>query len=199
MLGYMPSANINYKISSKNSLNFATQHRLLLYDILDDKIIKNYSLSDFTILYTRKLGLASKFSMGLLTRYVGEEWVKRTIQQFGFLYEIFGFKVSNRIRLDQTYKTSGVENRLRFRGGIQIPLKGRVLDNKEFYLKINTEYLNILKENKYNSEFRLSPNVGYVLSNKLKLELGIDSRIGNLINKYKKQSYWFVTGVYYNI
>lgn len=198
-VGYLPYANITYKLKDNKSVNFGTQQRFNVYDLSEQKLKNQYLLSDFSLLYAGQIGLTSKYSFGGLIRFRNGEWVGRTIEQFVFFNAINQYKFSHRLRLDQTYGSISVVHRFRYRLGIQVPLSGTVLDNKEGYVKLNNELLNIIDNGSYSAEFRFSPNYGYVVSNQLKLEVGMDYRMSNLTKDDKKQNVWLLFGVYYKL
>ncbi len=197
-LGYLPSVNLTYKLKERNSLNFATQQRFGVLNSID-RLQHRYILSDYSMLYAHKIGVTSKFSIGSLIRFRDGEWLARAIEQIVFFSSYNQFKFSHRFRLDHTTGNIGITNRLRYRMGIQIPLSGAVLDSKEAYIKLNNELLNILIDGAYSAEYRCSPNYGYVVSDQLKLEFGLDYRLSNLTEGSKDQNLWFLIGGYYKL
>jgi hypothetical protein len=196
--GNLPSVNLTYKLKGRNSLNFATQQRFGMLSSVDQELKYRYILSDCSLLYAHKIGVASKLSVGSLVRFRDGKWAVRTIEQLVFFNTYNQFKFSHRLRLDQT-SGDAIVHRLRYRLGMQIPLNGAVLDRKEAYIKLNNELLNILVNGEFSAEYRCSPNYGYVVSDQLKLELGIDYRLSNLTEVSKNQNLWLLIGVYYKL
>ena len=92
--------------------------------------------------------------------------------------------MSHRIRSDETLeKNEVIELRLRYRLSWEKPLSGLKVDAKEFYLKINNEYLGILQDGQGDLEIRGLATLGYNISDSKRVEAGIDYRIENLIQR----------------
>jgi len=83
-----------------------------------------------------------------------------------------------------------MEFRLRYRLSAEIPLNGQSADPKEFYIKINNEYLNSIKENKYDLELRLVPLLGYAVNQNNKLEVGMDYRVRSFLFSPSRHNTW---------
>lgn len=198
-IGYLPSLNLNTKVSKSGSLNFNLQQRNSLYRSDENKFNHSYVLTDLTVVYGYKVGLFSKISLGGLVRYADNEFVTRTLQQFSSVKQLNKLKLINRLRFDQTYLPSFVEHRLRYRLGFQIPLSGAEVDTREFYIKMNNEYLNSYSENVYDLEARLISNLGFVMSNKNKLEIGLDYRLSNLVTRPLNHTFWTTISLYINL
>ena len=77
---------------------------------------------------------------------------------------------------DQTLREENWTYRGRYRITIEWPLQGHVLDRKEWYLKVNNEYLNAFSNQDYELEMRFIPLLGYLFANNQKIEMGIDYR-----------------------
>jgi hypothetical protein len=199
LVGYLPAVNISTKLNDLGSLNFNVQQRNSLINSDENKLNHQYVLSDLTVMYGYKVGLYAKASVGGLIRYRNNQLITRTIQQFVSVKQIDKLKLVNRLRLDQTYLPTLIEHRLRYRVGLQIPLNGTEVDNRELYLKINNEYLNSYAEQKYDLEARLTSSLGYVMNNKNKLEAGFDYRLDNLITQPITHTFWVTISLYVNL
>jgi len=199
LIGYLPAVNLSTKLSDVGSLNFNVQQRNSLINSDENKLNHKYVLSDLTVMYGYKIGLFAKASVGGLIRYRNNQFITRTIQQFVSVKQLEKLKLVNRFRLDQTYLPTIIEHRLRYRVGVQIPLNGTEVDNRELYLKINNEYLNSFSEQKYDLEARLISSLGFVMSSKNKLEVGFDYRLDNLIAQPINHTLWVTFSLYVNL
>jgi len=193
-VGMLPTVNYNHKINKDWDVNFRFESR---HFVFENSITQNsnfkyeYSLSDISALVGRKTGLNSKVLFGFLTRIEPDAVSYRTIQQFIFQTKIKSFRVAHRIATDQTFSSNeATEFRLRYRASAEIPLSGQKLDVKEFYFKFNTEVLNSIQDNVYDLEFRIIPNIGYVINEQYKIEIGLDNRFDSFINNQTSLISW---------
>jgi hypothetical protein len=198
-IGYLPALNFNAKLSKPGSLNLNIQQRTTLFNKQDNKLIHRHALADLTVMYGHKIGLYSKISIGGLLRCRNNELIERTIQQFVRVSQLNQLKLINRFRLDQTYFTTGVEYRLRYRLGVQVPLNGTEVDNREMYLKVNNEYLAFFATTSSDLEVRVVSSLGYVINKKNKIEVGIDNRFSKLLAKSQSNSFWVTFGLYLSL
>ena len=193
-VGILPSINYNHKINKDWDVNFKYESRHFVFEnsTTQKRNFKyEYSLSDISALVGRKTGLNSKFVLGVLTRLEPDAVAYRTIQQFIFQTKIKSFRLVHRIATDQTFSSNeATEFRLRYRVSAEIPLSGQKLDVKEFYFKFNTEVLNGVQDNVYDLEFRLVPNIGYVINKQHKIELGLDNRLDSFIDNQTRLVSW---------
>jgi hypothetical protein len=193
-VGILPSINYNHKINKNWDVNLKYEERHFIYEknSLEKGNFKyEYSLNDFSVLIGRKTGLNSKVILGALTRFEPDAVFYRSIQQFLFQTKINTFRVVHRLSTDQTFSSNEfTEFRLRYRLSAEIPLSGQKVDVKEFYLKFNTEALNSIQNNIYNLEFRIVPNIGYVINEHNKIEIGLDNRFASFIDNQTRLTSW---------
>jgi hypothetical protein len=192
--GFLPSINYNHKINKLYEINFKFESRHFVFEnnaSQSSAFNYEYSLSDVSALIGRKVGLNSKVVLGVLTRIEPDVVSYRTIQQFIFQSKIENFRVAHRIAMDQTFSsTESTEFRLRYRLSAEIPLSGLKVDVKEFYFKFNTEVLNSIQDNEYDLELRVVPNIGYVINEQHKIELGLDNRFVSFIDNQTRFTSW---------
>jgi hypothetical protein len=192
--GALPSININYRLNDDWSLNFKTEARHeLLEGTFDGQSegINEYVLTDFSLIAARKVGLSGRVSGGYLIRFREGQVIHRAIQQYTYVQNLSGFRLAHRVVADQTFSPSeATEFRFRYRLATEIPLNGESADPKEFYLKISNEYLNSFQESEYDLEVRLVPLLGYTLSDKYKIEIGIDYRVNSFLDQDAQNSFW---------
>lgn len=192
-VGFLPVVNYNHKIDKDWDINFRFESRHFVFEntLQDSDFEYSYSLSDVSALAGRKVGLNSKAVLGILTRIEPDAVSYRTIQQFIFQSKIDNFRIAHRIATDQTFSSNeSTEFRLRYRLSAEIPLSGLKVDVKEFYFKFNTEALNSVQDNEYDLELRAVPNIGYVINERHKIELGLDNRFVSFINNQTRITSW---------
>lgn len=192
--GFLPSINYNHKINKLYEVNFKLESRHFVYNdnaSQSSNFEYDYSLSDISALVGRKVGLNSKVVIGILTRLEPDAVSYRTIQQFIFQTKTDNFRIAHRIATDQTFSLiESTEFRLRYRLSIEIPLSGLKVDVKEFYFKFNTEALNSIQDNVYDLELRAVPNIGYIINERHKIELGLDNRFVSFIDNQTRFTSW---------
>ena len=166
-----------------------------IYKSVDPKgqTIQKYAneLSDLTWIMSRNMGLSSRISAGYMLRLEEGEIHQRFIQQYTVVQIKNGYRLAHRMVTDQTFAPSEKpEYRARYRVSAEIPLNGKSLDTKEFYVRANNEYLNSVQNKQYDLEIRIIPLLGYALSEKIKIEAGLDYRINSFLAKQTEQDVW---------
>ncbi len=112
--------------------------------------------------------------------------------------QVSSMRLAHRFAADQTFGGGDpTEWRLRYRLGTELPLNGQEADPKELYLKINNEYLGSWQGNDSDLEIRLVPVLGYLFTDKNKLEFGLDYRIDSFLANEARQRFWGVLAWYY--
>lgn len=192
--GLLPSINFNKGISKDWSLNFKIESRQLVKEgFFNDKerFDYDYLLTDFTAITSKKVGLNNAISGGYTLRVVDKDLVHRFIQQFTLTKQYTSIRLAHRFSMDQTFvEERSMQFRLRYRLTTEFPLNGQSVDPKEFYLKINNEYLNIFQNKEYDLELRLVPLLGYNFNDNNKLESGLDYRLNSFIKANSSSSFW---------
>ncbi|WP_175402746.1 DUF2490 domain-containing protein [Mangrovivirga cuniculi] len=198
--GTLPSINVNHKISGNWTLNVKWEGRQVysqgeINTEFDDLPV--YERNDIATLISYKTDLQQVIAVGYLIRFEMGEIFHRSIQQYTFLESGYSSRRSHRISTDQTFsEVEDTEFRFRYRFTIEKPLSGIKVDSREFYLKFNNEYLNVLQGGEYDLEIRIVPLVGYKFTEDFKTEAGLDYRIESIINNTTSHNYWVSLGVY---
>ena len=197
-VGSLPAINFNSDLSNGYKLNFKWESRQVVESQTETSTNRvSFVLSDFSGIVSKKVGLNSSIAGGYLIRFEGDAIAHRTIQQFTFVRRFTGFRLGQRFASDQTFgKEEDFSLRLRYRLTGEFPLSGQEVDNKEFYLKVNNEYLNAFESNSYDLEIRLVPSLGYLFTDKNKLEAGLDYRIDSFLNGTAVSNLWFAVSWY---
>jgi hypothetical protein len=177
--GLLPAFSYTKKHNDLWRSNFKWESRQLFYNELDDQKTERsfeYVLSDFSYIISRKIGLQNTLSAGYLFRLEENRNAHRFIQQFTIVKNYERLRTAHRFVADQTLREENWTYRGRYRITVEWPLQGHTLDNKEWYLKVNNEYLNAFSNQQYELEMRFVPLLGYVFSNNQKIEMGLDYR-----------------------
>lgn len=193
-IGGLPSLNLNSKLKNSWAINFKVESRQIyqkrIFNSTVDKRV-DYVLTDFSLIVAKKVGLNSRLAVGYLTRIRDKKHIKRTIQQYTIIRKLTSSRISHRFSTDQTFfSDDSLEFRLRYRFTSEIPLNGQTVDPKEFYIKINNEYLNSWQNKDYDLECRLVPLLGYNFTDSNKTEIGLDYRINSFLNNRSRNSFW---------
>lgn len=199
-IGGLPSVNVNYKLKNDYSLNSKIESRKLIQkvDFNGVTLKKNdYLLTDISVLFAKKINLNKRVSAGYLLRVDDKELYHRFIQQFVILQKTTHFRFSHRFLVDETLsKVEALEIRIRYRISSEIPLNGNSIDTKEFYLKINNEYLNSFQDNKHDLEVRFVPLIGLDLNKNFKIETGLDYRINSFLKDKTNHNTWLCLSIF---
>lgn len=201
--GILPSINLNNKLKNNWSLNSKIESRQLIRSgELNENLTSKYTyvLTDFSLIAAKKVGLNSRIGGGYLIRFEESAFIHRFIQQSIIVQKLSGFRLAHRFLSDQTFSNiERPEFRLRYRITAEIPLNGKSVDHGEFYVKINNEYVNSLQAYMYDLEIRMIPLLGYDISNRFKIETGLDYRVDSFIGNAANHSYWLTLNFFIDI
>jgi hypothetical protein len=209
-VGTLPSVNINFGLKNNWALHFKTESRFLFQSgQFGQEPIRgfDYVLSDLSMIGSKKTGLNTNLAAGYLIRILENEAIHRTIQQFSIVRQFNSFRLAHRFSADQSFnlnpneefKLKYVEYRIRYRIAAEFPLNGQSVDSREFYLKINNEYLYGWQNSDNDIEIRIVPLVGYNFVDKSKLELGLDYRLDSFLNSTSRNSFWLSINWFFRI
>lgn len=192
--GILPAVNLNVSLKNDWKLNAKIESRQEFktgFYNASSKLKYNYILTDYIAIFGKKVGPNKTLSGGYLMRFRNGNVFHRSIQQFSITQKLTSLRLGHRISTDQTFAahTSPVW-RFRYRISAEIPLSGQTVDPKEWYLKLNNEYLNIFESDQYDLEFRFSPLLGFELNDAQKIEWGIDYRLDSFLNDSPNSKYW---------
>lgn len=202
-LGGLPSFNINSKLKNDWSLNFKTESRQHIqsgdFHGETDRQYK-YLLTDVSLIAAKKVGLNSRVAGGYLIRLEEGELYHRFILQYNIVQKLQGFRLAHRLLSDLTVsETEKSEIRVRYRISSEIPLNGISVDEGEFYVKINNEYVNSLQAGEYDLEIRLVPLLGYDISESFKIETGLDYRVSSFLDNKTRNRLWLSVNLFVEI
>lgn len=195
--GLMPSLNLSKKLPKDWSLNFKAESRQAIFNEVFDY---EYQLTDISIIAAKRVSIRTSLGGGYLMRIDDEGVKNRTIQQVSIVTPLPFFRVSHRFRADQTFKRNyDTEFRFRYRISAEIPFEGQSVDPREFYLKLNNEYLNSIQLREYDLEIRAAAFLGFALSPDSEIELGIDYRMDSFLAGFSRNRIWLGIGFYHSL
>ncbi len=201
--GLLPAVNVNRTFKQHWSVNSKLESRQLLQQgYVEGQVSRayDYLLTDLSVIVGRKVGLDSRLAGGYLMRFEDGAVAHRFIQQYIHMQRFSGFRLAHRFLSDQTVsRTEETEYRLRYRMSAEIPLDGKAVDAGEFYLKLNNEYVNSLQASLYDLQIRLVPLLGYDLTDRFKIEAGLDYRVDGFLNNTITQDLWMTLNVFIEV
>lgn len=209
-MGAIPSVNINFGIPKNWALHFKTESRILFQGGQFGREPANgfeYLLSDVSLIGSKKTGLNANLAAGYLIRVREGDAIHRTIQQFTIVRQYSSFRLAHRFAADQSFNFNPHEKfnwkynqyRLRYRIASEFPLNGQSVDAREFYLKINNEYLYKWQNSENDIEIRIVPLLGYNFADNSKFELGLDYRLDSFLNGATQNSFWLSMNWFFRI
>lgn len=182
--GMLPKVVLSNKIDEKSKWVNSIESRTFVKDNLNT----NHSLVDVSTIYSRKISNNQSANFGYILRFRADEIIHRTFQHFNVLSNLSALKIAHRFAFEQFYQRGEqITFRARYRFSLEKPLNGERVDVNEFYIKLGNEYLYDFSD----LEARLTPYLGYQLSQKDKLEVGFDYRLGEIFAISQSKNLWF--------
>ncbi|WP_299248124.1 DUF2490 domain-containing protein [uncultured Aquimarina sp.] len=199
--GLLPKIVVSNKLSDNIKLINSIESRQQLWEHQPDNDLSyDYLLTDFTNILSFKLSADKVFNIGYLLRIEEDELIHRSIFQYSIAQQLENLRVAHRFVTDQTFSAEeSPEFRLRYRFTLELPFSGYRVDPKEFYLKVNNEYLGSYQSENTDLELRIIPFIGYQLNLKSKIEIGLDYRISQLFESRTKNRLWLSINYYFAI
>ncbi|MCF2502171.1 DUF2490 domain-containing protein [Dyadobacter sp. CY107] len=195
--------NVNYKVGKALKLNTKFESRQILSQKEMDKSPNHrfqYERTDLTLLLTTKLSINNIIGGGYMIRLEDNTYYHRIIQQFNNVRKFEWFSVAHRVLADETFTNHGLSNfRISYRIGIQKPLNGQYIDPKEFYAKVNNDFLGTWSRDESDFEIGILPTLGYTATANNKIELGVDYRVNELRKDSITQQFWVTLGWFISI
>lgn len=182
--------SIHNDISSKYNIKFEARSRYNLYrnEIirLENKQLDFIHFSTFNINNKNHLGLGIQYR--LRESIDGESDEFRVTQQYDYTKNRKKFRINHKLKLEQRFFENLTIIRPRYLYGINFPLKGKKLDIGESYLTTYIEaLLSVSKKIKPTLDQRATALIGWLISEKTKLQFGIEYRLDNYnINRKEK-------------
>jgi len=201
--GALPGLNLSQRINSDWKAQLNLEHRAIqLAEHRDGKPKPEWGWrserTDLTVFLSRKYRLDQSFALGYMLRFEEGERIHRTRQQWARVFREYNFRWAYRIAADQTFfEDDPTEFRWRHRFTIEVPLSGQYVDPGEFYFKANNEYLFLFGAMKPQWESRWVPLLGYLFSDRNKVEAGLDFRRESREGERDLNSSWWTVQWYF--
>ena len=201
--GTLSQINVNVRVAETWKLNTKLETRQIFSSKKPEALASHrfdYERTDLNFILTKKVSADNTVGGGYLIRLEDERFTHRLIQQFNHVKNLEVLSVAHRIVADETFSAdNSPEFRLRYRLGLEMPLNGQQIDPKEFYGKINNEYLGIFSNSDPDLEIRGLAAIGYNASDNNKIELGLEYRINEFNTQTKAQQFWLTIAWFVSI
>ena len=195
--GLLPQLNVNATVTGAWKLNAKLESRQILAE--GEGLDYRYERTDLTAIISRKRATDS-WGGGYMIRLQGDEFIHRTLQQYSLVRRYEAFRLGHRFRADQTFRADRpVAFRLRYRLSTDLPLQGQSVDPREFYLKLNTEYLGFLQQGDTDLEIRGFAALGWNQNDNNKIEFGLDYRVDSFLAAAPRHNFWWYVGWYVSL
>ncbi|MGB3151843.1 MAG: DUF2490 domain-containing protein [Maribacter sp.] len=180
---WQPQTSLNYKVSKNYSHNFALAKRTYLFQEEEFQFsVRQLDLSHFSNLKIRD-NQSIDFGVQYRFREVFEDDGSnelRFTQQYNITRRYRSLRFGDRVRTEQRITPSRTIHRFRYRLALDFPLQGVQLDVGESYVVFSTEsLLSVAKAAKPEYDQRITAQIGWLLSEKTKLQLGSEYRFEN--------------------
>ena len=200
-IGLIPQIISDFKIGSKWKVNSKLEGRQIFFKnpFPNGLNQREFNRLDVELMATKSINPLQAWGGGYLIRRADNSFTHRFIQQYAITRRLPASRLAHRFRTDQTFvKDESIQFRLRYRLSWEKPLNGLELDPGEFYLKLNHEYLGILQDSKGDLEIRSLASLGYDISDKNKIETGIDYRVENVVSSGLTHRLFLSIGLYHS-
>jgi hypothetical protein len=171
---------LNHSVSQKYKVNFALRSRYYLFKqgsiLYKQRQIDIFHFSTLKLNYHHDLSLGAYYgSRGIFDEGSNE---LRFTEQFNYKHQKLSFRYGHRFRAEQRILETRTVFRQRYRFSIDFPLNGEKLNIGEPYLITAVEgLLSLSKNRKPEIDQRTTVQIGFQLSENLKLQTGLDCRL----------------------
>lgn len=202
--GLVPQLSVSHKISDEFSVNVKAESWNALLHIPrgeDADWDYDYQGTDFQFFATWAFHPLWKVAAGYQLNAGPEGDIQHlSIQQVSFLQRLERIRLGHRFRTDQTYERNEMERyRLRYRLSAEIPIRGLSLDPGEPYFLVSDEVLLRIRDKETSTENRLGVYWGYYMTNKDKIQFGVDYRIAPVFSGDARNHFWLRASWYVRI
>lgn len=202
--GIFPEMSLSYKLNKLYSVTHKVESQHGLFDNqskLNEELRYAHVLTDLQTFVGRRINPYIKVDVGYQYRIEEGENTHRPIQQISILQRASKYRLSHRIRTDQTFfKEAAMLFRARYLIKGQIPLQGIELDPGEQYLIVSNELIYMNQSGSDDLENRFVVSLGFYYNDKNKLEIGLDYRTDDyLVADRFRHRLWLKFGYYKSI
>tara|TARA_R110001583_G_scaffold191206_1_gene356126 strand:- start:2265 stop:2945 length:681 start_codon:yes stop_codon:yes gene_type:complete len=189
---------VNHKVSKNYSVNFAMRSRYFLYR----NATFQYTQQQVDVFHfsTFKLNFSHDLSFGIYYRNrdlfeTGSDELRFT-QQFNYKKQKLGVRYGHRFRTEQRILDTRTIFRQRYRFAVDFPLNGEKLDIGEPYFVGSVEgLLSLSKISKPEVDQRTTAQIGWQLSETLKLQTGLEYRLEAFNTKGKNNVFVLTSAI----
>lgn len=176
------SFSLNHSVNNDYKLNFSLRSRYFLYKDenfkTENRQVDIVHFSTYNLSYNKSLSLGIQYR--LRENIDGGSNELRLTQQYNYTKSSLAVRYGHRFRLEQRILSTLTILRLRYRFSLDFPLNGEQLDLKETYLIASMEALLSTSKNiRPEVDHRTTAQIGYLLSNSIKIQLGLEYRFEN--------------------
>ncbi|MBV7268731.1 DUF2490 domain-containing protein [Winogradskyella sp. WHY3] len=170
---------LNHKVNSGYKVNFAVRSRYYLYQDenlnFENRQIDAVHFSTLSLNYNNSLSLGVQYR--IRASIDGGSNELRLTQQYNYTKKNLALRFGHRIRFEQRILETLTILRSRYRFALDFPLNGEKLDVGESYLITSMEAL-LSKNKKIKPELdhRTTAQMGWLFSEKLKFQFGLEYR-----------------------
>lgn len=168
---------LNKSTTTNYQYNFSIKGRQYLYS--DETIQFKHRHLDFGNFSIFNLNNNKSIGLGLLYRTIAD--FEQTNNEFRITeqFNIKGEKINHRFRLDQRYISDFITHRFRYKLSFNIDL-----NSKNTYINIGNEVLHsMMLKTSPKLEYRVSTIFNHAISNRAKLQLGLEHRLFDINHK----------------
>lgn len=177
-----PQIALNYEVSAFYSHNFSLENRNYLIEAGESQFqVRHLHFAHFSNLKIKdNQSLALGVQYRFRKNFDGGSNELRLTQQYNFTKQPFVVRFGHRFRSEQRITRKLTIHRFRYRFSLDFPLQGERLDIGEPYLVSNLEtLLSVAKSNTPTYDQRFTVNLGWLLNEKTKLQIGTEYRFEN--------------------
>ncbi|WP_340199695.1 DUF2490 domain-containing protein [Ascidiimonas sp. W6] len=185
LIGYWePEVSFNYAVTSNYRHNFGIRKRSFIYT--DDQTELRLRQIDISHFSNWKVNANESLGGGILYRFrdgfEGGSNELRITQQYNYAIRPVAIRFGHRIRAEQRITTLKTIHRFRYRFAVDFALNGEKTDIGEAYLAISTEaLLSVAKASLPAYDHRLTIQIGWLLTDKLRFQTGTEYRSENFV------------------
>lgn len=201
-MGWLPELTMSYSLNEQWKFSTQLESMQRGWRRTADGLSADYDYvrTDLTLVANYRFRPLASVGTGYLLRFSDGELIHRTLQQVALVERLPNGRIGHRWRTDQTYQAETTTRyRLRYRFSWETALRGQRVDDQEFYLIASWELLGSKQAREYDLENRLTGSLGYNISNKQQLELGLDHRWDRLLENTTRHRIWWTIGYFIDL
>ncbi|TYA70076.1 DUF2490 domain-containing protein [Seonamhaeicola marinus] len=190
--------SFNHSISKKYNASFIFRSRYFLH-----KSNLDYEQQQVDVFHFSNFNVGNSNKIGFGFYYRNRDWFNsgsdeiRLLQEYTLGRQKIGFKLGHRLRLEQRFFDTYTVYRPRYRFAVDLPLNGDTLDIGEAYFIGSTEALcSISKEHSPLLDQRFTSFIGWLISENVKLQSGLEYRWENYNTKANNYLYFATSALF---